>query len=102
MSRAEPNHANLDRKLIADRVLCRRDDLRAIPDDMHAACELARGMIQEQESFDMEDGRSPYNTYRGLDSLLAMIECTALYLSGQVTDIIGECDSDLPTVEGAE
>lgn len=99
MTRPEPNRANLDRILIADRVLSRRDDLRSIPSDMHAAVELARGMIQEQELFDLEDGRSPYNTTRALDALLAMIEGTAMYLAYQIDDIIGEHDGDLPTIQ---
>lgn len=93
------NHATIDHRLIADRLLVRRDDLRDIPDAMHAACELARGMIQEQESFDMEDGRTPYNTTRALDGLLAMISFTAAHLTQQIEDIIGEHDFDLPTMQ---
>ena len=92
----------IDHKLIADRVLCHRDELRSIPYDIHAAAELARGMIQEQESFDLEDGRSPYNTTRSLDALLSMIDHTALYLGYQIDDIIGEHDGDLPTIEQPE
>ena len=84
-------------RLIADRLLCRADDLRDIPDAMFAACELARGMVQEQESFDMADGRTPYNTTRALDGLLAMIGHTAAHLTQQITDVIGTSDEDLPT-----
>lgn len=89
---------NLNHRLIADRVLCRRDDLRAIPGDMQAACDLARQMVHERELFDAED-RAPYNTYRYLDALLAMIEGTALYLADQISEAIGENDSDLPTIQ---
>ena len=96
------DRSTLDHKLIADRVLCRREELRSIPYDIHAAVELARQMVQEQELFTLEDGRSPYNTHRGLDALLSMIECTTLHLASQIEDVIGETDSDLPMVEGAE
>lgn len=87
--------ASLNHRLIADRVLCHRDDLRSIPGNLQSAVELARAMILERELFDPGD-RATYNTNRGLDALLAMIEGTALYLSHRVADVIGEDDSDLP------
>ncbi len=89
--------SNIDHRLIADRVLSRSDDLRSIPGDLHAACELARAMLQEQGVVDKPE-RAEYNNIRHVDAILAMIQGTALYLSGQVYDIIGEDDSDLPVV----
>lgn len=87
---------NLDRGLIADRLLCRRDELRLIPGDIQAACELARAMVVERDMCAPSEW-ADYNTYRHLDALIAMVEGTALYLSSHMHDVLGESDSDLPT-----
>lgn len=88
-----------DLRALGQAVYTRRAELRAIPYDIQAACELARQMVQEQELFTEEDGRIPYNTHRGLDALLAMIAGTTAHLGRQIDDAIGEYDSDLPTMQ---
>jgi hypothetical protein len=54
---------------------------RDLPKAIAGACALARGMLEEQELFEIEDGRSPYNTTEALDALLACIQGAAQHLS---------------------
>lgn len=88
----------LNHRLIADRVLCHADTLRSLPGDLFAASQLAREMIVERDMCEPEDCAT-YNTNRHLDALIAVSGAAALYLSGTLYDIVGESDSDLPTIE---
>lgn len=95
------DRSNVDHRLLADRLICHRAELRAIPGDLFTATELARAMIIERDMCDPEDC-ADYNTNRHLDALIAVMGSAALYLSGKIADVVGEDDSDLPTIERPE
>lgn len=76
----------------------RRADLRWRAHSIAGVTNIAQQIALELE--DDETNRLEWATAGTLHALLDVVEHASRALQRDITDLIGECDSDLPTMEG--
>lgn len=95
------NTAHIDANLIGIRTLNQCDTLRDTPFSINATARLARHLLADFTGLDAAD-RPDYATPYNIDALIAVMGAASAHLMQTAYDIVGEVDSDLPTIEQPE